>query len=156
MHVCWKIDLISLKILFKNICIASDHAGFNIKEIIKSYLLKNKILIKDLGPFQFKSVDYPDYAKKVANRVKCKKSDVGILVCGSGTGMAITANKIKNIRAAVCYNKSSTRLSRKHNNANIIAIGARLTKKKDIIKLLVTFLKTEFEGGRHLRRVKKI
>ena len=85
-----------------------------------------------------------------------KKSDIGILVCGSGTGMAMTANKIKGIRAAVCYNMSSTRLSRLHNNANIIALGSRLTKKSLILKILKIFLKTKFEGGRHLRRVKKI
>ena len=85
-----------------------------------------------------------------------KKSDIGILVCGSGTGMAISANKIKGIRAAVCYNLKSTRLSRQHNNANIIALGSRLTKKEIALKLVSTFLKTKFEGGRHLRRVKKI
>ena len=102
------------------------------------------------------SVDYPDYAKKVANRVKANKSDIGILVCGSGTGMAISANKIKNIRAAVCYNAKSTRLSREHNNANIIALGSRLVKKNLLLKLLKVFLNTKFEGGRHLRRIKKI
>ena len=102
------------------------------------------------------SVDYPDYAKKVSNRVKSKKSDVGILVCGSGTGMAISANKIKGIRAAVCYNLRSTRLSREHNDANIIAIGSRLTNKNTALKLVYTFLGTKFEGGRHLRRIKKI
>ena len=88
-------------------------------------------------------------------RIRSKKSDVGILVCGSGTGMAISANKNKGIRAAVCYNIKSTRLSRQHNNANIIALGSRLTKK-DVIKLISIFLKTRFEGGRHLRRVRKI
>ena len=102
------------------------------------------------------SVDYPDFSKKVANRVKSKKSDIGILVCGSGTGMAISANKTKKIRAAVCYNLKSTRLSRQHNNANIISIGSRLTKKNTALKLVSVFLKTKFEGGRHLRRVKKI
>ena len=102
------------------------------------------------------SVDYPDYAKKVSNRVKLKRSDVGILVCGSGTGMAISANKTKKIRAAVCYNLKSTRLSREHNNANIIAIGSRLTKKNTALQLVSVFLETKFEGGRHLRRVKKI
>ena len=102
------------------------------------------------------SVDYPDYAKKVSNRIKSKKSEVGILVCGSGTGMAISANKIKGIRAAVCYNLKSTRLSRMHNDANIISLGSRLTKKKVALKLVSTFLKTKFESGRHLRRVKKI
>ena len=109
-----------------------------------------------MGPFDDKSVDYPDYAKKLAKRVKAKKSDIGILVCGSGTGMAISANKIKGIRAAVCYNIKSTRLSRQHNNANIIALGARLTKKNVSLKLVETFLKTSFEGGRHLKRIRKI
>ena len=102
------------------------------------------------------SVDYPDYAKRLSNRVKSKKSDIGILVCGSGTGMAISANKTKKIRAAVCYNLKSTRLSRQHNNANIIALGSRLTKKNTALQLVSVFLKTRFEGGRHLRRVKKI
>ena len=102
------------------------------------------------------SVDYPDYAKRLSNRVKSKKSEIGILVCGSGTGMAISANKTKKIRAAVCYNLKSTRLSRQHNNANIISIGSRLTKKDTALKLVSVFLKTKFEGGRHLRRVKKI
>ena len=88
--------------------------------------------------------------------VKTKKSNVGILVCGSGTGMAMTANKFKKIRAAVCYNKASTSLSRKHNNANILALGSRLTNKQNAIKLVNVFLSTKFEGGRHLRRVKKI
>ena len=142
--------------LFKNICIASDHAGFNIKEFIKDHFITKKVSIIDLGPSSNKSVDYPDYAKKVARRIKTKKSDIGILVCGSGTGMAISANKTKKIRAAVCYNQSSTRLSRLHNNANIIALGSRLTKKKNVERLVSTFLSTKFEGGRHLRRVKKI
>ena len=102
------------------------------------------------------SVDYPDYAKRVSNRVKSKKSDIGILVCGSGIGMSISANKTKGIRAAVCYNSKSTRLSRQHNDANIIAIGSRLTKKRTALQLVTIFLKTKFEGGRHLRRVKKI
>jgi ribose 5-phosphate isomerase B len=145
-----------LKFLFKKICIASDHAGFNLKEQIKNHLINKYVSIFDLGPHLNKSVDYPDYAKKIAKRVKDKKSDIGILVCGSGTGMAISANKIKGIRAAVCYNSISTRLSRQHNNANIIALGARLTKKNLSLKLVEIFLKTKFEGGRHLRRVKKI
>ena len=145
-----------MKSLFKKICIASDHAGYNLKEYIKDFLINKNISIIDLGPINENSVDYPDYAKKVSKRVKSKKSDAGILVCGSGTGMAITANKTKGIRASVCYNSKSTRLSRQHNNANIIALGSRLTKKKDVIKLISIFLKTRFEGGRHLRRVRKI
>ena len=145
-----------MKNLFKKICIASDHAGFKLKEYIKDFLINKNISIIDLGPADENSVDYPDYAKKLSNRIKLKKSDIGILVCGSGTGMAMTANKIKGIRAAVCYNLKSTRLSRQHNDANIISIGSRLTKKNTALKLVSVFLKTKFEGGRHLRRVKKI
>ncbi len=147
---------IKLNRIFKTVCIASDHAGYHLKEIIKNHLVKKKISIFDMGPYDGKSVDYPDYAKKLATRIKLKKSDVGILVCGSGTGMSISANKIKTIRAAVCYNIRSTRLSRQHNNANIIALGSRLIKKKLSLKLIDIFLNTKFEGGRHLRRVKKI
>jgi len=145
-----------LKSIFKKICISSDHAGFSVKDLIKDVLIKSKIPIIDLGPFSDKSVDYPDYAKKVSKRVANKKSDIGILVCGSGTGMAISANKIKGIRAAVGYNIKSTQLSRRHNNANILCLGSRLIKRKDIIKILSIFLNTKFEGGRHKRRVNKI
>ena len=147
---------IKLNNIFKTVCIASDHAGFDLKEEIKNHLIDKNISIFDIGPYNNNSVDYPDYAKKLANRIKLKKSDVGILVCGSGTGMAISANKIKSIRAAVCYNLKSTRLSRQHNNANIIALGSRLTNKAISLKLVEIFLKTKFEGGRHLRRIKKI
>ena len=145
-----------LNSIFKKICISSDHAGYNLKEYIKSYFIKKEIPLIDLGPYKNSSVDYPDYAKKIARRVASKRSDIGILVCGSGTGMAISANKTKGIRAAVCYNAKSTRLSREHNNANIIALGSRLIKKDEAMKLIKVFLKTKFEGGRHLRRVKKI
>ena len=145
-----------MKFIFKKLSIASDHAGFKLKEKIKNYLFKKKIKVIDLGPKNSNSVDYPDYAKKVARSVITKKSNVGILVCGSGTGMAISANKFKKIRAAVCYNSASTRLSRMHNNANILAIGSRLINKHNAIKLVNLFLSTKFEGGRHLRRVKKI
>ena len=140
----------------KKISLSSDHAGFKLKEIIKKSLIKKKIKVMDLGPKSNKSVDYPDYAKKVAKNIISKKSDLGILICGSGTGMAMSANKFKKIRAAVCYNKASTRLSRQHNNANIMALGSRLTRKANAIKLVNVFLNTKFEGGRHLRRVKKV
>ena len=141
---------------FKKICIASDHAGFNLKNQILDFLIKRNISVIDLGPYKDNSVDYPDFAKKVSRRVISKKSDIGILVCGSGTGLAISANKIKGIRAAVCYNSRSTRLSRQHNNANIITMGSRLISKKDAFKFISIFLETKFEGGRHLRRVNKI
>ena len=106
-----------MKSLFKKVSLASDHAGFNLKEKIKKFLIKKKIKVIDLGPKNNSSVDYPDYAKKVAKNVSSKKSNVGILVCGSGTGMAMSANKAKKIRAAVCYNKASTPLSRQQNKA---------------------------------------
>ncbi len=147
---------IKLNKIFKTVCIASDHAGYKLKEHIKNYLIDKQMSVFDVGPYNNNSVDYPDFAKKLGNRIKLKKSDVGILVCGSGTGMAISANKIKTIRAAVCYNTKSTRLSRQHNNANIIALGSRLTKKNLSLKLVEVFFKTKFEGGRHLRRIKKI
>ena len=145
-----------MKSIFKKICISSDHAGFDTKEFIKEFIINSNISITDLGPFINKSVDYPDYAKKVSNRVSKKKSEIGILVCGSGTGMAISANKTKGIRAAVGYNIKSTQLSRQHNNANILCIGSRLTKNKDVKKIVSIFLKTKFEGGRHKKRIKKI
>ena len=145
-----------MKLLFKKISIASDHAGFILKEIIKKKLIKKKVKVIDLGPKSKDSVDYPDFAKKVARNLISKKTKMGILVCGSGTGMAMSANKFRKIRAAVCYNTVSTRLSRTHNDANILALGSRLTKRNDAIKLVNVFLSTKFEGGRHLRRIKKI
>ena len=110
----------------------------------------------NLGPFNNNSVDYPVFAKKLAKKVSKNKTNFGVLVCGSGTGMAMAANKVKNIRAAVCYNVKNTKLSRLHNNANIITVGSRLTSKNLALKLVNIFLKTKFEGGRHLRRIKKI
>ena len=145
-----------MKTLFTKLCIASDHAGYILKEKIKDFLITKDISVIDLGPFCMDSVDYPDYAKKVAKRVVLKKSDLGILICGSGTGMAITANKFKGIRAAQCYNKSSPILSRQHNNANIICLGARMLKKNETFKLISYFLNTKFEVGRHQKRINKI
>jgi len=140
----------------KKIFISSDHAGFKLKEEIKSHLLKKKLSFQDLGPFNDVRVDYPDYAHKVARKVKVNKSNVGILVCGSGMGMNIAANRHKNIRAAQCFNLKSTKLSRLHNDANIITLGSRLLTKKLAINCVNTFLNTKFEGGRHSKRIKKI
>ena len=140
----------------KKIFISSDHAGFKLKEDIKKYLLRKDIAFKDLGPTKLEKVDYPDYAHKVAKKVKINKNNIGILVCGSGTGMNITANKHKNIRAAQCFNIKSTKLSRLHNDANIITLGSRLLTKKNALNCVGVFLKTKFEGGRHKKRVKKI
>ena len=140
----------------KKIFISSDHAGYKLKELIKLHLIKKKIKFLDLGPFNDNKVDYPDYAHKVAKKVKISDKDVGILVCGSGTGMNIAANKHKNIRAAQCFNLKSTKLSRLHNDANIITLGARLLTKKNAISYVSIFLNTKFEGGRHKKRVRKI
>ena len=140
----------------KKIFISSDHAGFNLKELIKLYLIKRKLNFQDLGPMDNSKVDYPDFAHKVAKKVKINKSHIGILICGSGTGMNIAANKHKNIRAAQCFNLKSTKLSRLHNDANIITLGSRLISKKNALKFISIFLNTKFEGGRHIKRVKKI
>ena len=138
----------------KKIYIASDHAGFKLKERIKKNF-SSKFEILDLGPkHSKKSVNYPDYAHKLSK--KMKKGNIGILVCGSGMGMAMTANKHKNIRAALCYSVKNAKLSRLHNDANVITLGERLTNKSLAMKCVNTFLKTDFEGGRHLKRVKRI
>jgi len=126
------------------------------KESIKKFLLKKNISFQDLGPDNDNKADYPDFAHKVAKKVGSNKENVGILVCGSGTGMNITANKHKNIRAAQCFNLKSTKLSRLHNDANIITLGSRLISKKNALNYISVFLNTNFEGGRHLRRIKKI
>ena len=140
----------------KKIVIASDHAGYSLKEYIKKFLIRKRLLIKDLGTKNDESVDYPDYAHKLSKILKKNKNTVGVLICGSGQGMIMTANKHKNIRAALCYNTKSTKLSRLHNDANIITLGSRLISKKNAIKYLNIFLKTKFEGGRHKKRLKKI
>ena len=140
----------------KKVFLASDHAGFLLKQVIRRFLMNKGIKILDLGTKNKNSVDYPDFAHLLAKKMKTKKNNIGILVCGSGEGMIMAANRHKNIRAALCYNEKSTQLSRMHNNANVIAIGSRLTKKKVALRCVKVFLKTNFEGGRHLRRVKKI
>ena len=148
----WITNLINLKKIF----ISSDHAGYKLKESIRYYLDKKKITYTDLGPNNDDRVDYPDYAHKVAKKVKTNKNHVGILVCGSGMGMNIAANRHKNIRAAQCFNLKSTKLSRLHNDANIITLGSRLLSKNNALKFVNIFLSTKFEGGRHLKRIKKI
>ena len=140
----------------KTIFIASDHAGFNLKKaIIKKY--SKKINFKDLGTnSSIKSVNYPDYAHKVCLKVVKNKLNIGVLVCGSGMGMAMAANKHKNIRAALCYSIKNAKLSRLHNDANVITLGSRFTNNKTAFNCLNAFLSTKFEGGRHKKRVKKI
>ena len=139
----------------KKIFIASDHAGYNLKKsIILRFFKKNNIV--DLGTNSNEPVDYPDFAKKLSKKVSSNKGCFGILICGSGMGMAITANKRRNIRAALCYSVKNTKLSRLHNDANIITLGERLINKNKAFNLIKIFLSTKFEGGRHLRRVKKM
>tara|TARA_B110000003_G_scaffold29537_1_gene27831 strand:- start:302 stop:727 length:426 start_codon:yes stop_codon:yes gene_type:complete len=140
----------------KKIFLSSDHAGFKLKEEIKLFLIKKKFQFTDMGPYDNSSVDYPDYAHKVAKKVKINKNNIGILVCGSGMGMNIAANRHKNIRAAQCFNIKSTKLSRLHNDANIITLGSRLLTKKNALSCVGIFLNTKFEGGRHSKRIKKI
>ena len=140
----------------KKIFLASDHAGFELKQTIRKFLIKKGKKIMDLGTKNMNSVDYPDFAHLLARKMKKDKDNFGILVCGSGIGMDMAANKHKNIRAALCYNIRSAKLSRKHNNANVMTVGSRLTKKNVALKCVKAFLNTKFEGGRHLRRVKKI
>jgi len=140
----------------KKIVIASDHAGYSLKEYVKKFLLKKKLLLKDIGTKNEDRVDYPVYAHKLSKIIKNNRNIIGVLICGSGQGMIMTANKHKNVRAALCYNVKSTKLSRLHNDANIITLGSRFISKKNAIKYLNIFLKTKFEGGRHKKRVKKI
>ena len=140
----------------KKIFISSDHAGYNLKEQIKKkFSMKFDLL--DLGTNNSKkSVNYPDYAHKLCKKVSNNINNVGILVCGSGMGMSMAANRHKKIRAAVCYSVKNTKLSRLHNNANIITLGSRLTKKNTAFKCIDIFVNTKFEGGRHKKRVRKI
>ena len=144
------------KIKAERVILASDHAGFKLKEEIKKFLIKKRKKVLDLGTKNTTSVDYPDYAHHLSKKMMRSKNQFGILVCGSGTGMSMVANKHKNIRAALCYDTKSTKLSRLHNNANVMTIGARLIKKSVALRCVNIFLKTDFDGGRHLRRIKKI
>ena len=140
----------------KKIFISSDHAGYMLKEQIKKKF-KKKYRFQDLGTDNSKkSVNYPDYAHKLCRKVSNSRKNMGILVCGSGMGMSMAANRHKKIRAAVCYSVKNTKLSRLHNDANIITLGSRLTKKNTAFKCIEVFMKTKFEGGRHNKRVKKI
>ena len=140
----------------KKVFISSDHAGYQLKEQIKKKFSK-KFIFDDLGTHNSKnSVNYPDYAHNLCKKVSKKKENMGILVCGSGMGMSMAANKHKKIRAALGYSIRNTRLSRLHNNANIITLGSRLTKKDTAFKCISVFFNTNFEGGRHKKRIKKI
>ena len=138
------------------IALASDHAGYAEKERLKPLLTDLGLEVDDLGTGSEASVDYPDYARRVAEQVADGRADQGVLVCGSGTGMAITANKVNGVRAAVAWSEETARLARQHNNANVLAIGARTTPAEQIPAIVRAWFSTDFEGGRHSDRVKKI
>ena len=138
------------------VSIGSDHAGYALKEELKKHLDENKIFYKDFGTFSEESCDYPIFAEKVANSVVSGESLKGILVCGTGIGISIAANKVKGIRAALCYEPPIAAMSRTHNDANIICLGARVTDSLTAKSIIDVFLNTDFEGGRHEKRVKEI
>jgi|TARA_B100001540_G_C15544415_1_gene522913 ribose 5-phosphate isomerase B len=140
----------------KNIYIASDHAGYNLKEYLKNKFSKKYDFI-DLGTNRASvSVNYAQFAHKLSKKVTKNDKNYGILICGSGLGMSMAANRHKKIRAALCYTVKNTKLSRLHNNSNVITLGSRLIKKNLAVKLINVFFKTNFEGGRHKKRVKSI
>ena len=136
--------------------IGTDHAGFEVKSFVIEYLQEKGIEVEDLGTYSSESVDYPDYAHKVAEAVLANPGTMGILICGSGIGMSLAANKHKGIRAALCHDHYTASMSRRHNNANILCFGARIVGKGEIESILEGWLNSEFEGGRHQRRVEKI
>lgn len=138
------------------IALGSDHAGFAEKEKLKPLLRELGVEFDDFGTLSEESVDYPDYAAKVAKAVSRGEVEQGLLVCGSGTGMAITANKVPGVRAAVGWSEETARLARQHNDANVLAIGARTTPPESIAEIVRAWFSSDFEGGRHTDRVKKI
>ena len=137
------------------IVVGSDHAGFELKQIIIEHLSERNMNYVDFGTNCLDSVDYPDYAKKVAEEVNSKDLIMGILVCGSGQGMAMTANRFKNVRAAICHNSDVAKVTRQHNDANVLCLGSRFIDISEAIKCVDVFLSTDFEGERHLKRINK-
>ncbi|MBL7684952.1 MAG: ribose 5-phosphate isomerase B [Deltaproteobacteria bacterium] len=138
------------------VLIASDHAGLGLKNSIREFLENEKIAVEDLGPQSTDSVDYPDFASLVAQAIADKKADRGILVCGTGLGMIISANKFRGVRAVAVSDLFSARMSREHNDANLLALGARVLDPSKALRLVKTWLKTPFKGGRHQNRLDKI
>ena len=136
--------------------IGTDHAGFEVKPFVIDYLQKKGIEVEDLGTYSNESVDYPDFAHKVAQAVLENPGSMGILICGSGIGMSLAANKHKGIRAALCHDYYTAEMARRHNNANILCFGARIVGLGEIESILEAWLTHEFEGGRHQKRVEKI
>lgn len=145
------------KLPAKKIYIASDHAGFLMKEFLIKELAKLELAPLDLGcDSAEKSVDYPDFAQKLSKKLKDNSQEFGILICGSGVGISIAANRFKHIRAALCHSAKSAKLSRAHNNANVVCLGSRVIKNKAALAIVKAFLTSEFEGERHARRVAKL
>ncbi len=136
--------------------IASDHGGFELKEFLKDYLLKQKLKIKDFGCFSSESVDYPDFAKKLCKELLSGSINRGILICGTGIGMSITANRFKGIRATLCNDIFSAKMSRRHNNSNVLCLGGRIIGTELAKEIVNVWLNEKFEGDRHIRRLKKI
>lgn len=139
-----------------NISIGNDHAGVEYKFAIIKHLESKGYIVKNYGTNTLDSVDYPDFIHPVANDVEAKKVDFGIIICGSGNGANMTANKHQGVRSALCWNKEIAVLARQHNNANILSIPARFTAEQQVIEMVDVFLETSFEGGRHQARIDKI
>jgi ribose 5-phosphate isomerase B len=138
------------------VVLASDHRGYQLKDSLKKFLEERKIEFLDVGTFSADSVDYPDFAMLAAEKVSHGDYDRGILICGSGIGMCVVANKFPGIRAAVCHDISAAEMSRKHNDSNMLSLGADVINEELARKILLVWLETKFEGGRHLRRIQKI
>ncbi len=140
----------------KTLVLASDHAGYDLKENIKTYLESNNFYIKDLGPFNEDSVDYPDYGNMLGKFILENKNSIGIAICGSGIGISIALNRMLGIRAALCSTEEIAKLSRNHNDANVLVLAGRFMNLKKSSSIIDIFLKESFEGGRHERRVNKL
>lgn len=138
------------------IAIGSDHAGFPMKEVLVKYLKENNYEVMDMGTNSEESTDYPDYAHPVAEAVESKKADLGVVICGSGNGITMTANKHQGIRAALCWNVEIAEMARLHNNANVLGLPGRYISEAEGLAMLKIFLETEFEGGRHQKRLDKM
>ena len=142
--------------MFSKIFLASDHGGFELKEKVKKFLIKNSVEFKDLGCTSLEPVDYPDYAKILSTKLKNENKSIGILFCGTGIGISIAANRYSHIRAALCTSVEMASKSRKHNDANVLALGGRILEDKLALEIVKEFLQTNFEAGRHSFRVDKI
>lgn len=138
------------------LALACDHAGYELKQVLKEELLKSGYIVEDFGCFSTESVDYPDFIHPLSQAVHNGVFPAGIILCGSGIGVSMVANKYANVRAALCCDAERARMARKHNDANVLAMGARYTSRESALEMMMAFLNTEFEGGRHLKRVNKI